>query len=60
MEVAEIGVTSLGDLVERVTPAKPDPITGQRKHAGITSNDAAAKSLHPPQRSGRTRLFRRY
>ncbi len=35
MEIEEIEVLSLGDLIDRVTPANPDPATGRRRDTGV-------------------------
>ncbi|MGH7508841.1 MAG: FRG domain-containing protein [Gemmatimonadales bacterium] len=35
MPINEIVVTSLGDLIDRVTPIEPDPTTGRRRDSGV-------------------------
>jgi hypothetical protein len=35
MAVSEIQVTSLGDLIDKVTPTEPNPITGRRRDVGV-------------------------
>jgi hypothetical protein len=35
MPIREIVVTTLGELVDKVTPAQPDPATGRRRYAGV-------------------------
>lgn len=40
---ADIVVTSLGDLVEKVTPEQPDPRTGRRRDTGVYRGSASAE-----------------
>lgn len=35
MPVTEVTVTSLGDLIDKVTPTEPDPKTGRRRDSGV-------------------------
>lgn len=35
MSVTEVAVTSLGDLIDKVTPTEPDPRTGRRRDSGV-------------------------
>jgi hypothetical protein len=35
MPVQTIQVTSLGELIDRLTPAEPDPVTGRRRDTGV-------------------------
>lgn len=35
MPVREIVVSSLGELIDRVTPEQPDPVTGRRRDSGV-------------------------
>lgn len=35
MNIPEIEVTSLGDLINKVTPDDPDPFTGRRRYSGV-------------------------
>jgi hypothetical protein len=35
MSIKSIPIQSLGDLIDRVTPDKPDPVTGRRRDAGV-------------------------
>jgi hypothetical protein len=59
MPIAEHQVTSLGDLIDRVTPAEPDPATGRRRDTGVYRGAADARwslltsldrlgGVHPP------------
>lgn len=44
--INEIVVTSLGDLIEKVTPSEPDPATGRRRDTGVYRGSAnAGRSL---------------
>ena len=42
MDVATIVVRSLGELIDRVTPCEPDPVTGHRRDAGVYRGAADA------------------
>lgn len=42
MGVQEIRVSSLGELIDRVTPAEPDPDTGRRRYSGVYHGSAHA------------------
>jgi hypothetical protein len=42
MLVTEIEVGSLGDLIDRVTPKAPDPVTGRRRDLGVYRGAADA------------------
>lgn len=35
MAVKEVTVTGLGELIDKVTPAAPDPATGRRRYSGV-------------------------
>jgi hypothetical protein len=35
MNIPECTITSLGELLDRVTPAQPDPRTGRRRYSGV-------------------------
>ena len=35
MSIKSIHIQSLGELIDRVTPDKPDPVTGRRRDAGV-------------------------
>ncbi len=35
MSIRTIAVTSLGELVDRLTPAEPDPVTGRHRDTGV-------------------------
>ena len=39
MSIAEVRVTSLGDLIDKVTPTEPDPRTGRRRDSGVYRGD---------------------
>jgi hypothetical protein len=66
MDIEEIEVFSLGDLIDRVTPASPDPEPGKRRDRGVyrgtgdssepllTSLDRLG-GLDPPQPGGSAR-----
>jgi FRG domain-containing protein len=43
MSIAEVRVTSLGDLIDKVTPTEPDPRTGRRRDSGVYRGDGDAK-----------------
>jgi hypothetical protein len=43
MPITEIVVTSLGELVDRVTPIAPDPATGRRRDTGVYRGAADAR-----------------
>ena len=46
MSIKAIAIHSLGELIDRVTPDKPDPVTGRRRDAGVYRGAAdAAGSL---------------
>ncbi|HEY2932738.1 MAG TPA: FRG domain-containing protein [Acidobacteriota bacterium] len=34
-QIVEIGVSSLGDLIDKVTPTDPNPVTGRRRDSGV-------------------------
>jgi hypothetical protein len=42
MPITEITVSSLGDLIDKVTPTEPDPRTGRRRDSGVYRGDANA------------------
>jgi hypothetical protein len=42
MPITEITVTTLGDLVDKVTPTEPDPRTGRRRDSGVYRGDGDA------------------
>jgi hypothetical protein len=42
MAIAEVIVTSLGDLIDKLTPPEPDPRTGRRRDSGVYRGDADA------------------
>ena len=42
MPINEIVVTSLGDLIDKVTPVEPDPRTGRRRDTGVYRGDGDA------------------
>src|SRR4051812_24037931 len=54
MSIKSIAITSLGELIDRVTPDKPDPITGRRRDAGVYRGaaDAGAALLTSLDRLG--------
>lgn len=35
MPIQEIRITSLGDLIDKVTPTEPDPVTGRHRDSGV-------------------------
>jgi FRG domain len=39
MPINEVVVTSLGDLIDKVTPIEPDPRTGRRRDSGVYRGD---------------------
>ncbi len=43
MSIAEIVVTSLGELIDRVTPSEPDAATGRRRDIGVYRGAANAR-----------------
>ncbi|HKH91563.1 MAG TPA: FRG domain-containing protein, partial [Gemmatimonadaceae bacterium] len=46
MSIRETEVRSLGELIDRVTPEKPDPVTGRRRDACVYHGSAdASRSL---------------
>jgi hypothetical protein len=46
MGIRETKVRSLGELIDRVTPEKPDPVTGRRRDEGVYHGSAdAARTL---------------
>ena len=42
MPITEIILTSLGDLIDKVTPTEPDPRTGRRRDSGVYRGDGDA------------------
>jgi hypothetical protein len=42
MPISEIVVTSLGDLIDKVTPTEPDPRTGRLRDSGVYRGDGDA------------------
>src|ERR671914_233982 len=42
MPITEVPVTSLGDLIDKVTPTEPDPRTGRRRDSGVYRGDGNA------------------
>jgi hypothetical protein len=57
--VTEVVVSSLGELIDRVTPEQPDAVTGRRRDSGIYRGSASAQwplltsldrlgGVHPP------------
>lgn len=42
MSIKAIPIHSLGELIDRVTPDKPDPVTGRRRDAGVYRGAADA------------------
>ena len=42
MAITQVTVSSLGDLIDRVTPTEPDPRTGRRRDSGVYRGDADA------------------
>jgi len=42
MAISEVVVTSLGDLIDKVTPTEPDPRTGRRRDSGVYRGDGDA------------------
>ncbi|RIK44505.1 MAG: hypothetical protein DCC55_02240 [Chloroflexi bacterium] len=45
MNISEITITSLGDLLDQVTPAQPDPKTGRRRYSGVFRGSAVPGPL---------------
>jgi len=43
MPINEVVVTSLGDLIDKVTPTEPDPRTGRRRDSGVYRGDGDAR-----------------
>src|SRR6478672_4293665 len=43
MPITEVVVTSLGDLIDKVTPTEPDARTGRRRDSGVYRGDADAR-----------------
>ncbi|HEU5304143.1 MAG TPA: hypothetical protein VFU40_05815 [Gemmatimonadales bacterium] len=43
MAINEVVVTSLGDLIDKVTPSQPDPNTGRRRDSGVYRGDGDAR-----------------
>jgi hypothetical protein len=43
MPITEVVVTSLGDLIDKVTPTEPDPRTGRRRDSGVYRGDGDAR-----------------
>jgi hypothetical protein len=43
MPLTEVVVTSLGDLIDKVTPAEPDPRTGRLRDSGVYRGDGDAR-----------------
>ena len=35
MSIRTFAVCSLGELIDRMTPAEPDPVTGRRRDSGV-------------------------
>ena len=54
MSIKTIKIESLGELIDRVTPDKPDPVTGRRRDAAVYrgANDADAALLTSLDRLG--------
>jgi hypothetical protein len=54
MSIRTIQISSLGEFIERVTPAAPDPVTGRRRDFGVYrgSKDAEAPLLTSLDRLG--------
>jgi hypothetical protein len=42
MPSAELEIKSLGDLIDKVTPTEPDPVTGRRRDSGVYRGAADA------------------
>jgi hypothetical protein len=42
MPISEVVVSSLGDLIDKVTPSQPDPRTGRRRDSGVYRGDGDA------------------
>jgi hypothetical protein len=42
MAITEVIVSSLGDLIDKVTPTEPDPRTGRRRDSGVYRGDGDA------------------
>ena len=43
MAINEVVVTSLGDLIDKVTPPEPDPRTGRRRDSGVYRGESDAR-----------------
>jgi hypothetical protein len=43
MAINEVVVHSLGDLIDKVTPAEPDPRSGRRRDSGVYRGDSDAR-----------------
>jgi hypothetical protein len=43
MPINEVVVTSLGDLIDKVTPTEPDPRTGRRRDSGVYRGEGDAR-----------------
>jgi hypothetical protein len=54
MSITSVSIHSLGELIDRVTPDKPDPVTGRRRDAGVYrgASDAHAALLTSLDRLG--------
>jgi hypothetical protein len=44
MPITEVAVYSLGDLIDKVTPAEPDPRTGRRRYSGVYRGDSDVRA----------------
>lgn len=44
MSIPQIKIDSLGEFVDRVTPAEPDPVTGRRRDVGVYRGGSDARS----------------
>jgi hypothetical protein len=42
MPIEEIRISSLGDLIDKVTPTEPDPVTGRHRDSGVYRGAAEA------------------
>ncbi|HET9425645.1 MAG TPA: FRG domain-containing protein [Gemmatimonadaceae bacterium] len=54
MSIKTVQISSLGELIDRVTPDKPDPVTGRRRDAGVYrgASDVEGKLLTSLDRLG--------
>jgi hypothetical protein len=54
MSIKTVQISTLGDLIDRVTPEKPDPVTGRRRDAGVYrgASDSEAPLLTSLDRLG--------